>query len=550
MNRILVIEPETAAREILRSRLSGAQNQVTLCGSTEDGMRQAGSAAWDLVLVGWCQDGGMDGAGLCRELRGSALLRDTPIILRHLGRLNEAQHARGYDAGAQRVVDEDQDHALEHIISVCLRISARAVALLERARVLRTESPEAGGENEAGLPDALLLVDGAGRVLALDRGAGSLLGTLSPGSSLEDLAPGSALGDEAREARRATCTGLRLDLPARGARPPRSLAVTIRPFQDPGQSADSQASLVLLNDLGRRSVTQPLVRGLDPVLPERHAGPLLEAARLRYGLQRVVGPGSGSRWSRECERLAQLAAGGKPILLVGGSAAGRQELARCLHHLSRGAVSRGAVSRGAWAFHVLDCPGLGPDSQASELWGTEATRSGQIEPEAAVSRSVDPGATVSRLVDAGAADPWPGLLTLARGGSLYLAGLEHLDLELQRELGARMAQSGDDPRWIAGLDGDPAELVEEGALDATFAARWTRVELSPVILEPERPPRREPVPAAWRITDDDPVSLEHYEKQAILRAIDACNGDKQAAARLLRLGKSTMYRKVNRYGIP
>ena len=63
------------------------------------------------------------------------------------------------------------------------------------------------------------------------------------------------------------------------------------------------------------------------------------------------------------------------------------------------------------------------------------------------------------------------------------------------------------------------------------------------------PSRREPTATAWHITDADPISLEHYEKKVILRAIDACNGDKQAAARLLRLGKSTMYRKIHRYGI-
>ncbi len=53
----------------------------------------------------------------------------------------------------------------------------------------------------------------------------------------------------------------------------------------------------------------------------------------------------------------------------------------------------------------------------------------------------------------------------------------------------------------------------------------------------------------WDITDEDPVNLEVYEMKALMRALDTCGGDKQAAARLLELGKSTFYRKLKRYGI-
>jgi two-component system response regulator HydG len=53
----------------------------------------------------------------------------------------------------------------------------------------------------------------------------------------------------------------------------------------------------------------------------------------------------------------------------------------------------------------------------------------------------------------------------------------------------------------------------------------------------------------WDITDADPVSLDVYEKKAILRAIDISGGDKLAAARLLAIGKSTLYRKLKYHGI-
>ena len=43
--------------------------------------------------------------------------------------------------------------------------------------------------------------------------------------------------------------------------------------------------------------------------------------------------------------------------------------------------------------------------------------------------------------------------------------------------------------------------------------------------------------------------LADIERQAILSAIRALNGDKLQAARLLGIGKTTLYRKLKEYGI-
>lgn len=53
----------------------------------------------------------------------------------------------------------------------------------------------------------------------------------------------------------------------------------------------------------------------------------------------------------------------------------------------------------------------------------------------------------------------------------------------------------------------------------------------------------------WDIAEDDPISLDFYEKKALLRALDHVGGDKLAAARLLKVGKSTLYRKLKRFEI-
>jgi two-component system response regulator HydG len=43
------------------------------------------------------------------------------------------------------------------------------------------------------------------------------------------------------------------------------------------------------------------------------------------------------------------------------------------------------------------------------------------------------------------------------------------------------------------------------------------------------------------------IPLEEMERQAILRALAGAGGDKLLAARLLGIGKTTLYRKLRKY---
>jgi two-component system response regulator HydG len=51
-------------------------------------------------------------------------------------------------------------------------------------------------------------------------------------------------------------------------------------------------------------------------------------------------------------------------------------------------------------------------------------------------------------------------------------------------------------------------------------------------------------------TIDQIVPLAELEKQAIVSALKILNGNKVQAAKLLGIGKSTLYRKLEEYGIP
>jgi two-component system response regulator HydG len=61
--------------------------------------------------------------------------------------------------------------------------------------------------------------------------------------------------------------------------------------------------------------------------------------------------------------------------------------------------------------------------------------------------------------------------------------------------------------------------------------------------------RRETAPGGDRHGNDAVISIADMEKQAILETIRQLKGDKLMAARLLGIGKTTLYRKLKEYGL-
>ena len=58
-----------------------------------------------------------------------------------------------------------------------------------------------------------------------------------------------------------------------------------------------------------------------------------------------------------------------------------------------------------------------------------------------------------------------------------------------------------------------------------------------------------PIPTDTSLTAPSITSLAEMEKRAILAALKQLQGDKLAAAKLLGIGKTTMYRKLKEYGL-
>jgi two-component system response regulator HydG len=74
----------------------------------------------------------------------------------------------------------------------------------------------------------------------------------------------------------------------------------------------------------------------------------------------------------------------------------------------------------------------------------------------------------------------------------------------------------------------------------------------PTLLQNQGLEARRSVAAGEPVSEDGSpqlTTLADLERQAILGAIRALNGDKLQAAKLLGIGKTTLYRKLKEYGI-
>jgi two-component system response regulator HydG len=80
------------------------------------------------------------------------------------------------------------------------------------------------------------------------------------------------------------------------------------------------------------------------------------------------------------------------------------------------------------------------------------------------------------------------------------------------------------------------EVIEMGEMSTSIRDAWMHATVS----------RREP--AEPTVMETPVVTLAELEKHAILTTLEQVKGDKLLAARLLKIGKTTLYRKLKEYG--
>lgn len=643
MHRILLIDSDPGGSRLVRSCLAQAGFNVASAESGAKGLVEARSSEFDAICLAAELGDGIPSEEVSRRIKGIPQLSGVPLVVYTQQSARPEWSERVYGSGGDLFVDRSQVDKLDRVLTGLLGMKGHQDELIEENRNLLAENRRLqeqwqrrveldattdGASTDALMarelaaerPDGVLVVDGLGRVLSVDRGACELLGVQIEGRNLGSIAPSSGLEAFVRDARSTARSGFRFDAPARRGRAGRSLLASVVPVTGDEGASDSGARVVLLLDVGKRRVADEILRSQEPGISRYQLGALVEAARRTFSPEALLGSGPAGQTLRA--RVLELRDQTGPVLIQGERGSGKEFVARTLHY--------GGSATGA--FLQLHCGALAPNSIEDELFGYVK---GAFE-----------GAIADR----------PGLLTLAQDGTLLLEEIADLSLESQRKLlesfetrsVLRKGRDRREPvevRVVASTSADLGSLAASGrflpgllAKFATtiripplrdraediqlFAARFidrfrgdrpitgtgqralwvmqryswpgnlaelqdcveqacrrtkgSQIEVDALPrslrdLEDELPssayiPSIRPAPVlsgampavalmgtahqrSWDITDDDPVSLALYEKKALLRALDACGGDKLAAARLLRVGKSTLYRKLKRFDI-
>lgn len=651
MSRILVIDDDPGNRLIVRSRLSDLGYEVLTEETGANGLVEARSSKIDLVMVAAGLGPGIDATEVCRRLKGIPETASIPLLIYSNLPANQEELARAYDAGCDVFVPKQELAVLDQLVRVQLRTKSVHDDLAEQVRVLehqnrrlaeehashsdRELSQNKGGESSlvgrelaAGRPDGLLVVDGEGYVRFTDRGACAFFGNRVEGKNLGSLAPASGLEAFARDARTEAREGYRFDLPAVGGRSARQLSASVVPLVTSPGSEERGFKILLLLDAGKRRLAAEMLRVSDPGIPRQQLGALLDAARIVYRPESLVGESFVAQAARDA--VKQFGKSRGPALLVGPEGSGKLHLARTLHYSA-------SISG---PFLQVHCGAIDGAELERELFGCtrNAAPNGSLERPGLVQRAAD-GTLLLEEVASMPAACQRRMLELLEKGSVTRVGAERtesVDVRLVAtnlqpladavakgrflaELASKLAQitihmaplvernedvyalalyflalhgAADEVREIDDetlsilaqhpWPGNVAEL--EDAIRSACALASNGVVtanclpqsvldscegLASVDLIPPKPRRREgrdgrgpslPHPLSslsasarrkhnWDITEEDPICLEHYEMKVLMRALDAVGGDKLAAARLLKVGKSTLYRKLKRFDL-
>ncbi len=241
-----------------------------------------------------------------------------------------------------------------------------------------------------------------------------------------------------------------------------------------------------------------------------------------------------------------------PVLLVGPKGSGKETIARILHHFGGGEVPNIEVVNAKEQGRLVS---LGAFTYLSNLEDLPAEEQARLPALTGLGRVVI-GTELKPESENGRAKLHPQIIRWASGVRIDVPSLADRieDLEM---LAMDIVAKTPSRRPIGG--------IADNALDCLRSYRWpgNMDELTEVITAAVGGGATEQIelrdlPARLRVRDvhqtrsespERQLCLEEAEKQAIRRALNYARGNKRKAARLLHIGKTTLYRKLKQYDL-
>jgi two-component system response regulator HydG len=316
---------------------------------------------------------------------------------------------------------------------------------------------------------------------------------------------------------------------------------------------------------------------------------LREQLRTRPGFGGLVG--TSAKMQKVYKLIEKAAHGVYPVLILGESGTGKELVARSIHFLG---------PRSKEPFFPVDCSALAPTLIESELFGhvrgaftgahqskrglLEAAGAGTLFLDEIGNLPVDLQAKLLRALQEREFKPIGANQSVAIHSRMIAATNSNLEVAVREgrfrqdlffrlnvvpiKLPPLRERKSDIPLLVnyfleKNSVGDvPMRAFSEDALRHLISYDWPgnvrelenaverAVALSsgPVLQLNDLPTNLQ-LPQEVRAVDDDQVvPLDLVEKKMIFRALQETGGDKLAAARILGIGKTTLYRKLKEYG--
>jgi DNA-binding NtrC family response regulator len=492
------------------------------------------------------------------------------------------------------------------------RIVAGQVRRMEEERAQQASLVESMSQESYPRPAGLVVVDSQGIVRHADRGALSIVSSKCIGQRLGAISPGTGLEAFVRDAHLGSQRSFRLELRSRGDVLNRFLSVHVIPTALGSQNDEPSMRVVLFHERGARQ-EEVSKESSNTGIAQKDFDELLLMAHRYYTPAAIIGSGPSTRALKSCvartakrsgcvlirgiqgserDLIARIlhysgSSNGTLVNFSCGSVPVTSEQAALLGGVVKGKAQSGYLTVGTPGTLILEnVEKLDPSVQAqlAKLLDRGVYDKGQGIERVAMRLVATSTVDLEELADRDEFDPV--LL-----GHLYhhridipaicdrQEDLHEIVQGILDENGGTKGVMRASPQALVLLAEQqwPGDLEELRSVVCTALHRCEGdlldvAQLAPVLgLDPlyarDRGAQRVPMAHAaqsaairhqpgasatggpWAITEEDPISLDHYEMKALLRALNATRGDKLEAARLLKLGKSTLYRKLKRFGI-